>query len=75
MFGKLVLLVTFFWCIYLQLFQPIRNQREILGFLISFLIFFKKNLAWVILALFASFEAKCAKNGSKNQKTYFVNVS
>ncbi len=30
MFVKLVLLVTFFWCNYLQLFQRIRNQREIL---------------------------------------------
>ncbi len=29
---------TFFWCIFLQLFQRIRNQREILRFLISFLI-------------------------------------
>jgi hypothetical protein len=28
---------------------------------------------WVILALFENFEA--AKNGSKNQKTYLVNVS
>ncbi len=66
---------NFFLCIFLQLFQWIRNQREILRFLISFQIFFKKNFFWVILALFANFEAECAKNGSKNQKTYFVNVS
>jgi len=30
MFVKLVLLITFFWCIFSQLFQRIRNQREIL---------------------------------------------
>jgi hypothetical protein len=29
MFVKLVLLITFFWCIFSQLFQRIRNQREI----------------------------------------------
>jgi hypothetical protein len=29
----------------------------------------------VILALFEYFEAKRTKNGSKNQKTYLVNVS
>jgi hypothetical protein len=60
---------NFFLVHFLQLFQRIRNQRDILRFLISFLIF------WVILALFANFEAERAKNGSKNQKTYLVNVS
>jgi hypothetical protein len=58
-----------------QLFQWIPNQREILRFLISFLIFFKNKFFWVISAVFANFKAKCAKNGSKNHKTYFVNVS
>jgi hypothetical protein len=40
-------------------------------------IFFeeKKIFFWVILAHFENFEAKRAKNGSKNQKTDFVNVS
>jgi hypothetical protein len=33
-----------------------------------FLDFLQKKF-WVILALFANFEAKCAKNGSKNQKS------
>jgi hypothetical protein len=59
---------NFFWWILLQLFQRIRNQREIMRFLISFLIFCKKKFLGVILAFFANFEAKCAKNGSKNQK-------
>jgi hypothetical protein len=34
---------NFFWCIFLQLFQRIRNQREILRFLTPFLIFSKKK--------------------------------
>ena len=38
MFVKLVLLITFFWCIFSQLFQRIRNQREILRFLTPFSI-------------------------------------
>jgi hypothetical protein len=36
--------------------------------LISFFYFFAKKIFWVILALFENFEAKGAKNGSKNQK-------
>ncbi len=43
MFVKLVLLITFFWRIFSQLFQRIRNQREILRFLTPFSIFSKKN--------------------------------
>jgi hypothetical protein len=34
---------NFFWCIFFTTFQRIRNQREILRFLISFLIFSKKT--------------------------------
>jgi hypothetical protein len=64
----------FFWCIFSQLFQQIRNQREILRFVTPFLIKKKKKFK-VILVLFSNFDCKCAKNGSKNQKTYFVNVS
>ncbi len=62
---------NFFLCIFLQLFQRIRNHREILRFLISFLIFCKKKFFGVILALFANFEAERAKNGSKNLKKVF----
>jgi hypothetical protein len=75
MFVKLVLLKIFLWCIFLQLFQRIRNQREILRFLTPFSIFSKKNFFKVILVLFSNFEAKRARNGSKNQKMYLVNVS
>ncbi len=54
-------------CPFLQLFQRIRNQREILRFLIPYLIFVQK--IWVILALFVNFEAKRAKN-AKNTKVF-----
>jgi hypothetical protein len=35
----------------------------------------KKNNFKVILVLFSNFDCKCAGSGSKNQKTYLVNVS
>ncbi len=37
------LLITFFWCIFAQLFQRIRNQRKILRFLTPFFILKKKK--------------------------------
>ncbi len=37
--------------------------------------FFAKNFFWVILALFANFEAERAKKAQKFKKTYLVNVS
>jgi|688.fasta_scaffold938722_2 hypothetical protein len=70
---KLVLPITFFDAFFTT-FSRIGNQREILGFLISFFILFFLNIFLAILALFEYFEAKRAKNGSKNQP-YFVNVS
>ncbi len=74
MFVKLDLLVTFFWCIFYNVFNGFEISVKFCFFNI-FLIFCQKIFFGVILALFANFEAKCAKNGSKNQKTYFVNVS
>ncbi len=68
MFIKLVLLVTFFWFIF---YNFSTDQREILRFLISFLVFLQKKILGVILGLFANFEAKCAKNGSKKSKNVF----
>jgi hypothetical protein len=50
-------------------------QREILRFLTPFSIFSKIIFFKVILVLFLNFEAKRARNGSKNQKMYLVNVS
>jgi hypothetical protein len=69
------LLITFFRGIFSKLFLRIQNKREILLLFYTHIDFFQKNNFWVILALFKNFEAKRAKNGSKNQKTYFVNVT
>jgi hypothetical protein len=44
----------------------------------AFFDFFEKKIFFChigTVVLFSNFEAKRAKNGSKNQKTYFVNVS
>jgi hypothetical protein len=68
MFVKLVLLITFFWRIFSQLFQRIRNQREILRFLTPFSIFSKTNFCLAILVLFSNFEAKRAKTAQKIKK-------
>ncbi len=37
--------------------------------------FYQKKILYGILVLFSNIEAKRAKNGAKNQKTFFVNVS
>ncbi len=58
---------------FLKISQRIRNQSEILRFLISFLIGKKKF--FFILALLENCEAKRAKNGLKNQKMYLENVA
>ncbi len=50
---------NFFLFIFLQLFQRIRNQHEILRFFISFWIKKKKKFGGVILALFANVFCKC----------------
>jgi hypothetical protein len=57
---------NFFWCIFKKFCQRIQNQREILRFLIPILI---------ILLLIVNFKCKCARNGSKNEKPFFINVS
>jgi hypothetical protein len=62
-----------FILMFARLVLRIRNQREIPRFAISFLI--KKKVLLVIIARYENFEAKRAKNGSKNQKTYSVIVS
>jgi hypothetical protein len=75
MFVKLVLLITLFGAFLYNFFNGFRISVKFCIFLISFFIFLPKNFFGVILPLFQNFEAKCAKNGSKNQKTYLVNVS
>jgi hypothetical protein len=64
-----------FLCVhFLTTFSTDSNQREILRFLTPFLIFSEIIFLKIILLLFSNFEAKRAKNGSKNHKTYLVNV-
>ncbi len=62
---------NFFWCIFSNLFQRIRNQREILRFLIPILNFCEKKIFLLLLALFLDFDCKCAENGSKKRKIVF----
>ncbi len=73
-FFVMVLLITFFLYIFSKLFQRIQNQREILRFLAPFSIFCKKNFCKVILVrvLFLNFDCKCAGNGSKKRKIFFL---
>ncbi len=55
-----------------------KNETEMCTFYTfdhMFIGFVCLQLFWCILALLPNFEAKCARNGSKNLKTYFVNVS
>jgi hypothetical protein len=71
---KLVLLVTFLCAFFYNFFNGFEISVKFCVFNI-FLDFLPIKMLGVILALFANFEAKCTKNGTKNQKTYFVNVS
>jgi hypothetical protein len=64
------LLTTFFGFIFSKLFQHIRNQLEILRFLIPIFNFLIK-IFLLLLALFAHFDCKCAGNGSKKRKIFF----
>jgi hypothetical protein len=53
----------------------IRNQAQILAFFIPIFRWCNKQIFWPILALFANFGAKIARNGSKNEKTSVIHVS
>ncbi len=66
---------NFFWVHFSTTFSTDSKSAWNSAFLTPFSIFFKQNFFFAILVLFSNFEAKRAKNGSKNQKTYFVNVS
>jgi hypothetical protein len=59
-----------FCCIFSKLFQRIRNQREILRFLIPILIFWKK-IFFALISTFLNFDCKCAGNSSKKRKIFF----
>jgi hypothetical protein len=62
---------NFFWVHFSKCFQQIRNQREILRFLIPILNFLIKKIFLLLLALFVHFDRKCAENGSKKRKIFF----
>jgi hypothetical protein len=70
-------LTSFFWCVFSNIFQRIRNQREILRFLKPFFIFSEKNfVGHITVVLFSNFDCKCAGNGpKKNVKSFYMNVS
>jgi hypothetical protein len=52
---------------FLQLFLQIRNQDQILHFMIPILFFWEKFLDHTVLALFKNFECKRWRNGSKKR--------
>ncbi len=73
------LALAFFRGICLSRHQRIWNQHKILRFLIPILIFFKKNVFGVILALFVYFKCKCEKNCTfsnilQKLKSYFFAI-
>jgi hypothetical protein len=74
-FFRHVFAYNFFLVHFSKLFQRIRYQREILRFLTPFRIFQQKIFLKVILVLFSNFDCKCAGNGSKKRKIFFMIVS
>ncbi len=64
---------NFFWCIFSKL--QIRNQHDILRFLIPILNFLIKTYFLLSLALFVNFDCQYAGNDSKNGQSFFMNVS
>jgi hypothetical protein len=74
MFVKLVLLITFFCAFFHNFFNGFEISVKFCVFWHLYQ-FFQKKFFFVILVLFSNFEAKRARNGSKNQKPDLVNVS
>jgi hypothetical protein len=66
---QIFLLKTFFGAFFYNFFDGFEASLKFYVFYIFF------DFLCIILALFANFETDRAKNGSKNQKTYFVYVS
>ena len=74
------LLITFYRYIFSNPFKRIWNQLKILRFLIPILIYLRKKIFLVILALFANFECKCSKTGTffkilLKVKAYFLPIA
>ncbi len=73
-FVKFFLLIIFVGAFLYNFFNGFEISGKFCVFRYLFW-FFLKHFFWVLLALFANFEAQRARNSSKNQKTYLVNVS
>ncbi len=61
----------FFGAFFYNFFNGFEISVKFWFFFTPFLIFCKKKIFCVIFVLFSNFEAKRAKNGSKNQKSLF----
>jgi hypothetical protein len=61
--------------IFLLLFQPIRNQHQILRMLTIISKLVEQIIFVVIIALFANFEAERAQNSPKKRKIFFSNMN
>jgi hypothetical protein len=72
-FSVTFLLIPFFGYIFLNFFQRIRNQREILRFLTPFPIFSKNIFFRSYLYFFRTLTAQ--ETAQKNGKSFFMNVS
>jgi hypothetical protein len=65
--------VLSFWVNFLAFFQQIPSN---FAFYDTHIEFLPINILWVLLALFAHFEGKFGRNGSKTKNVpYFINVS
>ncbi len=72
MFVKLILHITFFGAFFNNFFNGFEISMK---FCVLWHLFWFFKFFFVILVLFSNFEAKRAKNASKNKKMYLVNVS
>jgi hypothetical protein len=66
---------NFFGCIFKKLFQRIRNQREILRFLIPILNFLLTNFFCSFYHFLYTLIANVQETAKKNGKYFFMNVS
>jgi hypothetical protein len=66
---------NFFLCIFSNLFQRIRNQREILRFFIPILNFLRKFFFCSYKHFFKTLIANAQEMAQKNGKSFFMNVS
>jgi hypothetical protein len=69
-FANNLFLVHFF-----KTFSTDLKSARNFAFFDTFFDFSKKKFFKVILVLFSNFDCKCAGNGKKNGKCFFMNVS